>query len=226
MRAYRKHQPPAELGAWQANVHDWRDFAQDAASYTTVKAALMAEQQQLCCYCEWSLVREPCHIEHLQPRHGPDGDSSRTFEYTNLACSCNGGSGTNRHCGHHKGDVYDRVRFIIPSAENSDRLLVYTMEGHVGSASNLNAADQERGRYTIRVLNLDCPRLANMRRSHANGLMDTIQGLIDADAADQIGDLALFYVTADAQGRLQPFFSLSRQIFGARADAILEQVED
>jgi hypothetical protein len=73
----------------------------------------------------------------------------------------------------------------------------------------------------IQTLNLDCPRLANMRRSYAAGLQTAIQGMIDADAVNGIDDLALAYLTPSKDGKLQRFFSLSRQIFGDRADALL-----
>jgi uncharacterized protein (TIGR02646 family) len=226
MRAFTKQQPPTELSAWRPNTHSWNDFVQDVVAYTAVKTTLITEQQQLCRYCENRLVEDACHIEHIQPRHGPSGDPARTFDYANLACSCNGGSDANRHCGHYKGHKYDRNRFIIPSVEASAPLFSYTVEGQVGNAPGLNTVEQERVHYTIETLNLNCPRLANMRRSHAKGLQEAIQGLIDANATDQIDDLALFYVIPDEQGRLYPFFSLSRQLLGARADAVLELCED
>jgi hypothetical protein len=78
----------------------------------------------------------------------------------------------------------------------------------------------------IRTLNLDCPRLTNMRRSHAAGLQTAIQGMIDAGAIDDIDDLALSYLTSNNDGKLQRFFSVSRQIFGDRSDAILGLLEE
>jgi len=104
-------------------------------------------------------------------------------------------------------------------------LFAYTVDGGIGSVPGLEAAEQARVTYMIRTLNLDCPRLANMRRSHAHTLQDAIQGMIDADAVDQIDDLALAYLTPDNEGRLQPFFSLSRQLFGTRAEVVLDLLE-
>ena len=49
--------------------------------------------------------------------------------------------------------------------------------------------------------------------------------MIDADAVDQIDDLALAYLSPDNEGRLQPFFSLSRQLFGMRAEVVLGLLE-
>jgi len=64
-----------------------------------------------------------------------------------------------------------------------------------------------------------------MRRSYAAGLQATIQGMIDANAVEQIDDLARFYLTPDEAGKLQPFFSLSRQLFGTRAEVVLSLLE-
>jgi hypothetical protein len=78
----------------------------------------------------------------------------------------------------------------------------------------------------IRTLNLDCPRLTNMRRSHAAELQDAIQGLINVSTIDSIDDLALSYLTPDNAGKLQRFFSLSRQMFGDRAEVVLSLLEE
>jgi uncharacterized protein (TIGR02646 family) len=225
MRAYTKTAPPAELLPWQGDTRTWEDFAHDATSYQAVKAALQAEQQHLCCYCETGLAAVDSHIEHFQPRNGPYGVSTRAFDYANLGCSCDGGTERNRHCGHHKGYEYDVSRFVNPCAEDSERLFAYTIAGGIGSMPDLSLPDQARVCYMIRLLNLDCPRLANMRRSHAIGLQTMIQGMIDSGAVDQIDDLARFYLTSDNGGRLQPFFSLNRQLFGTRAEVVLGLLE-
>jgi uncharacterized protein (TIGR02646 family) len=223
MRAYVKNPAPELLLSWQIGGRPWENFAHDAGAYAPVKAALRAEQQHLCCYCEARLGDD--HIEHFCPRHGLHGNASLMFDYANLGCSCNGGTDRNRHCGHYKGQQYDPRQFVTPCTENSGKLFAYTVDGDIGSVPGLEAAEQARGTYMIRTLNLDCPRLANMRRSHARTLQDAIQGMIDADAVDQIDDLALAYLTPDKEGGLQPFFSLSRQLFGTRAEVVLGLLE-
>ena len=221
MRPYAKTTPPAELLPWQGSGRTWDDFAHNAAAYQPVKAALQAEQQHLCCYCETGLAEANSHIEHFQPRYGPYGTPSRTFDYANLGCSCNGGTESNRHCGHHKGYEYDVSQFVTPCTEDSGRLFAYTIDGGIGSMPGLSPTDQARVHYMIWTLNLDCPRLTNMRRSHAAGLQDAIQGLMNVGALNAIDDLALSYLTSDNDGKLQRFFSLSRQIFGDRAEVVL-----
>lgn len=226
MRPYTKTVPPAELLTWQGSGHTWNDFARDEASYKPVKVSLQAEQQHLCCYCETGFDVADSHIEHFQPRNGPYGVPTLTFDYANLGCSCNGGTERNRHCGHHKSQEYDLSRFVNPSAEDSGRLFAYTVDGGIGGIPGLSPTDQARVHYMIRTLNLGCPRLANMRRSHAVGLQTAIQGMIDAGAIDDIDDLALSYLTSNNDGKLQPFFSVSRQIFGDRAYAVLGLLEE
>ena len=223
MRAYVKNSAPEPWLSWQIGGRQWEDFAHDVGSYVPVRAALRAEQQHLCCYCESRLGDD--HIEHFCPRQGPHGNASRMFDYTNLGCSCNGGTDRNRHCGHYKGHQYDPSRFVTPCAEDSGKLFAYTIDGSIGSVPGLEAAEQTRVSYMIQTLNLACPRLANMRRSRARGLQNAIQGMIDADAVDQIDDLARSYLIPDEEGRLQPFFSLSRQLFGMRAEVVLGLLE-
>ncbi len=57
--------------------------------------ALDEIQQNLCVYCEKTIDRENCHLEHLQPRRSYP---HLAFTYTNLAQSCNSG----KHCGQRK----------------------------------------------------------------------------------------------------------------------------
>jgi uncharacterized protein (TIGR02646 family) len=223
MRAYVKNSAPELLISWQNGVRLWENFTHDADSYTPIKAALRVEQQHLCCYCEARLGDD--HIEHFCPRHGLYGNASRMFDYTNLGCSCNGGTDKNRHCGHYKGQQYDPARFVTPCVEDSGKLFAYTVDGSIGSVPDLEAAEQARVTYMIQTLNLDCPRLANMRRSHARALQNAIQGMIDAGAVNQIDDLARSYLTPDNEGKLQPFYSLSRQLFGTRAEVVLGLLE-
>ena len=218
MKTYSKRQAPAELHRWQSSARPWQDFARDATSYEPVRAALLVEQNHLCCYCEIDVTPTACHIEHFQPRHGPQGDASKTFAYANLTCSCDGGTDGNRHCGHYKGAQYDRARFINPSVEDSGPLFLYTSEGNIGAAATLNATDQDRVNYMIGLLHLDCPRLSSMRRAHARGLMSVIESMLDDPTG--LDELARFYLTPDSEGRLQRFFSLSHQLLGVSADAI------
>lgn len=217
MRNYAKQSPPSEFHGWQEARSTWESFAHTPAVYGPTKESLLREQNYLCCYCESSITASHCHIDHFQPRNGLWGDPSRTFDYANLACSCNGGSGQNSHCGHYKGSQFDRARFINPSLENnSGRFYSYTPDGRISAALALQPRDSDRASYMIRILHLDCPRLSNMRRTHARCLMNTITAVLDdSEALDALRD---FYLTPREDGQLESFFSLTRQLLGINSD--------
>ena len=211
MRSYTKLSPPVEINAWQPSSDTWKDFSDNKAAYVPVKTSLITEQTHLCCYCEFSLAEGDLHIEHFQPKSGCHGDRARTFEYANLACSCNGGSDKNRHCGMYKGSKYNSNDFINPTAESSERFFTYTVDGGICASSELNASEQKRATYMIELLNLNCPRLISKRRAHARGITNAIEGLIKVENLDQFDYLVCFYLTC-SNDKSNPFFSLSKQI--------------
>jgi len=75
----------------------------------------------------------------------------------------------------------------------------------------------------VRTLNLDCARLSGMRRSHGRGLVQIIDGFITANAQDQIEEMARFHLTPDDDGKLQPFYSLSLQLYSQIGQRIVEE---
>jgi uncharacterized protein (TIGR02646 family) len=226
MRTYQKQPPLAHLHTWHNSGQTWEDFARDRAAYEPVKNALRTEQQHLCCYCETELVPGHDHIDHFCPRHGLHGDVRRSFDYTNMGCSCNGGQDKNRHCGHYKGHDYDSTRFINPCSDQKSHLYFYDTDGKIGYTTNLSQLEQDQVDYMIRTLNLDCPRLTGMRRNAAHALQDMIQGMIENDCLDQLEDLALDYLAPNDEGKLRRFFSLSRQMFREYAPVTLALLEE
>ena len=65
----------------------------------------------------------------------------------------------------------------------------------------------------IQTLNLDCVRLTGMRRAHARGIVQIIEGFLDSGASDQLEEMAGYYLLPDQDGLLEQFFSLSTQLF-------------
>lgn len=225
MRVYVKRPAPGQLRTWRHHEHTWEDFCQERTTYEAIKASLCTEQQYLCCYCENTVTLADAHIEHFCPRHGPHGDVRRTFEYANLGCSCSGGVGSDRHCGHYKGHHYDPLYFVNPCAKDAIDSFAYTIEGAIGAPANCEGSTSQRVAYMIRLLNLDCSLLTSLRRAHAHNLQDIIQSMIDVGAVDQIDDLALEYLMPNQEGQLFPFFSLSCQLLGAHAEFVLGLLE-
>jgi len=220
MRSYKKQGAPEILVGWVRSRRPWEDFVQNSIDYESVKRGLVQEQSHLCCYCESTADDLDSHVEHYEPR---SRNQNRTYDYANLACSCNGGIGRDRHCGHKKGSDYDPRLFVNPSTEDSGKLFSYNIEGHICPNLNNSHGDTQRVDYMVRTLNLDCARLSGMRRSHGRGLVQIIDGFITANAQDQIEEMARFHLTPDDDGKLQPFYSLSLQLYSQIGQRIVEE---
>lgn len=95
MRTIQRNEPPDCLARQSIN-QPWNEFM-GSECHNALDATLRKEQQGLCCYCEHQIDDGDGHIEHLEPRNR---HQSRTYDYANLAISCNGG--TVEHCGHFK----------------------------------------------------------------------------------------------------------------------------
>lgn len=211
MRNYRKQNAPDVLKNWNRSNRAWEDFVADPTAYSQVKLSLLGEQNHLCCYCESAIKDSGSHIEHYEPRSRVQ---NRTYKYANLACSCNGSVGRDRHCGHKKGRDYDNRLFINPSVDNSGKFFSYDTNGGISAAYGLSADETQRVDYMVRLLNLSCARLTGMRRAHGRSIVQIINGFIEANANDLLREMAHFYLIPDNNEQLQPFFSLSLQLFG------------
>lgn len=119
---------------------------------------LQYEQNWLCCYCESKLtlltLDDDSHVEHIKPK-SLDYDNL-TFEYSNLAVSCNGKCHTDGNtpitCGHKKGKDFNEVNFLNPTnTQNIRDYFVYTDKGHIGASS----LDETKSIYTMNLLQLN-----------------------------------------------------------------------
>lgn len=67
MKHIRKGAEPQEFTAWKAMANaSWQPTygALSGAPKGALKQALMAEQGDICCYCERRLILDDSHIEH------------------------------------------------------------------------------------------------------------------------------------------------------------------
>ncbi|MFZ2890088.1 retron system putative HNH endonuclease [Sulfuricurvum sp.] len=115
---------------------------------------LQNEQNWLCCYCESKVTLNDSHVEHIKPK-SLDYDNL-SFEYSNLAVSCDGKCHTEVNkpltCGHRKDDRFDEMKFLNPTiTENIRDYFIYTEKGHIGSS----AQDEEKSKYTLELLQLN-----------------------------------------------------------------------
>jgi uncharacterized protein (TIGR02646 family) len=169
--------------------------------------SLRQEQHDLCCYCELAIAEDDGHIEHMEPRCRR---SARTYDYSNLAVSCNGGPV--EHCGRYKDDrrrnpehAWDAKRFTPPHDAATASLFGYLPDGSIVAT----AVDGSRANYLISYLGLNCPRLTERRKQHARDLIDTLSAQPDSDILNW---LCQEYLQPDATGRLKQFHSLSKAI--------------
>ncbi len=205
MRTITRNAPPACLAGQPAN-QDWYAFMQNPC-HGEVDRSLRQEQHGLCCYCELEVADNDGHVEHLEPR---SRNPARTYDYGNLAMSCNGGAV--EHCGHYKDNsgknrhhAWDSARFSAPHDAATVGMVQYLLDGGVAPAG----PDPARATYLIGYLGLDCPSLTERRHKHARDLIDTLGEQPDPDI---VAWLRNDYLKPDANGRLKQFHSLSKAI--------------
>ncbi len=137
---------PPVFDSWVKNSSD---FGEPLRKYM-----LDEEQQHLCCYCEKAVTEhhDHSHIEHIRPRHK---FPNLTFQYDNLAVSCQ----TNGRCGNGKGSQFGE-NFIVPTEEDPEKHLTYSPNGEVRPLGNWG-----KGQETIDILNLNAPALIGARKT-------------------------------------------------------------
>lgn len=205
MRTINRNSPPECLADQPAN-QDWRTFI-GSQCHADLNSGLREEQQGLCCYCELEVADGEGHIEHMEPR---SKNAARTYDYANLAFSCNGGAV--EHCGrykddHHKNPKYawDATRFSPPHEAATVTLFRYLPDGSITPTT----ADWGKATYLIGYLGLDCPRLTERRKQHARDLIDTLGEQVDSDI---LAWLCQDYMQPGIGGCLKQFHSLSKAI--------------
>jgi len=131
-----------------------------------LRAKLLLETNNLCCYCECKIENSPLlsKVEHVQPKQGIQ-NQHLLFDYSNLLISCNGGERDPKpkeiHCDAHKNDS------VIPLTPFDDRVeseIGYKINGAVVGFS-------EDAIETIKILNLDVSKLRNSRRNKISGFI-------------------------------------------------------
>lgn len=209
MRTIRRTAPPPACLRKQPPNQPWDDFSRTPC-HREVGTSLRDEQHHVCCYCELEIGGGDSHIEHMEPRKA---NTSRTYDYDNLAASCNGG--TVEHCGSFKDDRrnrrfrYDPRLFSPPHDAVTTSLFRYRLEGSISPADGLDAAAMERATYMIGYLGLECVRLTQRRQNHWREVADTLGDGSDEETRQWLKD---YYLKPGADGRLQPFYSVSKTV--------------
>jgi uncharacterized protein (TIGR02646 family) len=184
---------------------------------------LMEEQCGLCAYSEIVPENENLgtHIEHVVPKSLVP---NRTFDVTNLivsALSSNDLKSMNSidyFGGHAKENGYDSSLFISCLDNNCSQYFSYISNGLVEAKRGLTLDDQEKAIYTIKLLNLNSPYLATIRKNWINEIELLIEENLDDDLA--LDTLAKINLLSN-EGVLSPFYSATLQRFGSIGDKVL-----
>lgn len=195
-----------------------------------VRAILLDEQYGLCCYSE---IRPDelglgYHIEHVENK---SQNPPRTFDYFNLAASALDsqndlsllkGQGYDFFGGHTLGKQksVNMSQFISCFDPSVSCFFAYGSDGLVSAKLNLSPADQAKASYTIDLLNLNSGYLITLRKNYWKGLDDLYgEHQLKGWCLDSLIELDI----TDCNQKLRQFFSLSRQFYGKRAEAVLNQ---
>ncbi len=190
---------------------------------------LLDEQFHLCCYSELRAdhLGLGYHIEHVQPK---SEYPQRTFDYHNLAASALKSdpdlktfkqNNEQIFAGHAKDDQYDASLFISSLQAGCSDYFFY-INGSIEPSPKLNLEQRKQAEHTIETLKLNCPYLLNLRKRKHQELQELF------DAAIELQDFTKLRHEAQAAllpngGKLEAFFSLTRQFFGPIAEQVLQQ---
>lgn len=215
----------------------WKRFDKDL----TFKQ-LLIEQLGLCAYTELNIEdfraenqsQKGAHIEHIAPKSKHYND---TFNYYNLILSALDDDDLTRFknelfAGHHKDNRYDASLFISPLNTNCRDYFSYSTEdGEIFPRKGLEAIENAKAKYTIKLLNLNVGYLKNKRKNWLKELDEEIEKLIDIGAKHGLAQLAECELCTTARDyppinshpieQLRPFHSASRQLFGPLGDRVM-----
>ena len=200
-----------------------------------VMERLLDEQYHLCCYSEFRPDQEGLgyHIEHIENK---SQNPARTFDYANLGASALDSTIALQQLkkqkdtdpeavfgGHASGKraSVDLTQFISCHQPDCARYFSYLpTSGEVVPREGLMADDKAKAEYTIALLNLNSQFLIARRRQWAQEL----QSLFDQHM-EKGWSLALLAQVdlLPSGGKLNRFFSLTRQFYGPLAEQTLAQ---
>lgn len=183
MKRIIKNAEPADFVQWKvahptaryADLRHERLFSGAANARNVLRAALIAEQKGLCCYCESKIVSRDFHIEHFRPKD-PAKFPHLQLEYSNLHASCHAEpiGGTDECCGHNKKNEFNND-LISPLEADCESHFEYDIMGGIKGIDR-------RGEETIRILHLDSSLLNASRKS----LIEYFEDLDDEEYNEEI----------------------------------------
>lgn len=220
-----KHARPPQSAA---DASDRWDNRFQSRQKQKLQKILLQEQFYLCCYSELRADSEGLgyHIEHVRPK---SKYPELTFDYQNLAASAINSDPDLKTFrmnqwetfgGDAKGDEHDDRLFISCLQADCARFFFFAENGKITPKIDLNPFEQSQARHTIDILNLNSPYLVNRRKRRYQELAELIAPLLEEADVENLKKQA-YAVLRPNDGKLEAFFSLSRQLFGQFAELIL-----
>lgn len=197
----------------------WDKFPNKAQT----QASCDTEQMGLCAFSETRFDNYTwgAHLDHVKPK---SLDQCGTFKHTNLVL-CAISSDALKHIpkgevfgGHFRKNRYSKSGFINPLWVDARRYFHYSVEGEVVPSLKLSESDKRKAKYTIKILNLNSPKLVELRKIWLSELENEIDQLIGHPVAFEY-----FAMTelCDTNGRLRNFHSAARERFKSTGEAVL-----
>ncbi|KIM10424.1 MAG: hypothetical protein KU38_07590 [Sulfurovum sp. FS08-3] len=179
MRYIQKVQPPQFFIEDTLNLESWSSYFSHK-KHKLKEHLLEHEQNYLCCYCESKISSDTnsSHVEHIRPK-GHDKYPHLTFEYHNLAVSCNGtcqnlpNDSTIHNCGHIKSNEYDENLFLNPvELEDIRDYFEYDIDEGKIEAS---AKNEQKASYMIDTLRLNDGGLTKAREKALENFIEKMK---------------------------------------------------
>lgn len=197
----------------------WNNFSHKEQT----RSSCNTEQAGLCAFSETSVDSGVWgfHLDHVKPK---SKDKTVTFKHSNLVLCVISAEALKKlpkddvFGGHFRRNRYSKAGFITPLRPDCRRFFYYSVEGKIVPSLNLNPSDRRKALYTITILNLNSPRLVELRKVWLEELENEIDKLIGHAVA-----LDFFALTelCDASGRLRNFHSAARERFKSSGQAVL-----
>lgn len=183
-----------------------------------IQQSLCAEQFGLCAYCMCRITPNTMKIEHFYPRNGANKKlgKQKSLDYSNMLAVCDGGEKFNKeHNFSNEGNLScdaskrNKLLSLNPSVESDyeQMKIRYSSNGKIHSESlNLNFKDEIES-----VLNLNVPRLVNMRRAAKMKVIDYLKKTGKLTALQKTEKIRTLKTPKD--GLLLPFYDVTIYFF-------------
>lgn len=185
MRLIKKGREPSALTTYREGGGRYDGDSAFPPVKSAIRAALVAEQGGVCCYCVGRIVADDSmKIEHRVPQSSPRG-SGLDLRWSNMLGACNGAQGQPRerqHCDTRKGDAEIALDPTDPSCVA--QIAILPVSARVCSTSPALQREIDE------VLNLNDEVLIERRKRAVDGFIQAVlrsrPGRVDRTVSDEV----------------------------------------